>query len=443
MSRRSALADGTVRPVSPITADAPGGKPHWLSCAASEGTSGLPVDRVPEVVRAAVRRVRGVDYRYTAGAAGWTLAASLASDEPLPSFDQSAVDGYAFAATGDDAGARYRVTALARAGRAAGAIEPGEAALVMTGAPIPTGADRVAMQERCERNGGLVIPPAGLGPGANVRRRAEDIAPGDPLVAAGTALDARHVALLVAAGHERVPCVRTLRVAILATGDELRGDGAQDEPAPGSIRDSNTPMLRALLTAPDVAVHCERVRDDRLSIHERLGALAAGHDLIVTTGGMSFGIEDHVRAAVEGRGGHFMLRSLAMKPGKPVGLATLGGAVLLGLPGNPFAALVAFLIVGREVLAALRGRGAVPVLRPAVAAFALDRRPGRTEYFPVGIIGADAFGRPQLARLGKGGSARLAPLARADGMGRIEAPISRIDPGDALGFVDFRPGFAC
>ena len=400
------------------------------------GASGpTSVDEVASQVRRAVEPVAGVEHRPLAEAAGWTLARPLTSAEPLPPFDHSAVDGFAMGAAVPGAG--LAVAGLVRAGERAGRVEPGEALRVMTGAPVSAGADRVAPQERCVHRAGRVHPPAGLGAGANIRRRGEDVRPGDPLMPAGTLLDARHVALLAATGHVEVPCVRRLRIALLATGDELCSG---ERPRAGRVRDSNTPMLQALLAAPDVSLSCERVPDDRALLGRRLRELVREADLVVTTGGMSFGEEDHVRAAVEDAGGAFVLRALAMKPGKPVGLARIGPAALLGLPGNPFAALVAFLVVGREALGRLRGRVVPDLLRPAAAGFNLDRRPGRTEYFPARVAGLDPMGRPMIERLGKGGSARLAPLVGADGLGRIEADATAIAVGDPLSFLDFRCG---
>ena len=206
----------------------------------------------------------------------------------------------------------------------------------------------------------------------------------------------------------------------------------------GLIRDSNTPMLVALLaSAPDLDVQCLRCRDDAEVLTERLRALSLEVDLIITTGGMSFGLEDHVRTAVFRLGGKFGIAGVAMKPGKPVGLARLGNAVLLGLPGNPFAALASFVVVGREVLARLRGRPASGHVQAARSGFALDRRPGRTEFFPARVSSRGADGAAVLDRLGKGGSARLAPLVAADGLGLIAAGCVRVEVGDGLGFLPF------
>ena len=234
-----------------------------------------------------------------------------------------------------------------------------------------------------------------------------------------------------------MPCLRPLRVALLATGNEL-SDQPADASSAGRIRNSNTPMLSALLsTIPDLDVLCQHCRDDADALTRQLEALSVEMDLIVTTGGMSFGLEDHVRTAVTRLGGVFGIEAVAMKPGKPVGLARIGSAVLLGLPGNPFAALASFVVVGREVLARLRGRSAAGRARSARSGFALDRRPGRTEFFPARVAGHGADGVPILERLGRGGSARLAPLVAADGFGRIGADCVRVEIGDALAFLPF------
>lgn len=406
-----------------------------LSCAENRPGRNTPtaLEDVAGVVRDLVGVVEGAVPRPVANSAGWTLATDLFAAEPLPPFDQSAVDGFALSGVPDANG--VPLAGIVRAGDATRPLPPGGALRVMTGAPLPTGADRVAMQEQCQRSGELVFPPP-LAAGANVRRRGEDVCPGDMLARAGTRLDARHVALLAASGHATVPCLRPLRVALLATGDEI-ADRPPDANS-GLIRDSNTPMLVALLaSAPDLDVVCLRCRDDAEVLTEQLRRLSVGADLIVTTGGMSFGLEDHVRTAVLRLGGQFGIAAVAMKPGKPVGLARLGNAVLLGLPGNPFAALVSFLVVGREVLARLRGRGVSGRVHVARSGFALDRRPGRTEFFPARVVGHGVDGVPALERLGKGGSARLAPLVAADGLGRIDADCARVEIGDALGFEPF------
>ena len=203
-----------------------------LSCAEDRPgrTAPTAVEDVPRVVRDLVEVVDGVVPLPVARSAGWTLASDLVAAEPLPPFDQSAVDGFAFFGIPDADGAP--LAGVVRAGDAMRPLPPGSALRVMTGAPVPSGADRVAMQEQCHRSGERIFPPP-LAAGANVRRRGEDVSPGDLLARAGTRLDARHVALFAASGHVTVPCLRPLRVALLATGRRtLRpADRRRDTPA--------------------------------------------------------------------------------------------------------------------------------------------------------------------------------------------------------------------
>ena len=260
------------------------------------------------------------------------------------------------------------------------------------------------------------------------------------LVPALKRLDARHIAILAAAGHGRVSCIRALRIGLIATGDELVLAAA--EAVPFRVRDSNTPMLTALLSAaPDIELEIVRCRDSVDEITESIAEMSETCDLVITTGGMSFGVEDHVRSACLRLGGRFALHAVAMKPGKPVGLAILPNCILLGLPGNPFAAFVTFLVVGREVLACLRGRRPDHLSRPAIADFEMARRPGRSEFFPVGVSGYDHTGLTKLRRLGKGGSARLMPLTLADGLGCIAAETPIVSKGDPIEFIDIRQAF--
>ncbi|MDH3668980.1 MAG: molybdopterin molybdotransferase MoeA [Paracoccaceae bacterium] len=398
----------------------------------------IPVAAVADIIRNVVTPVDGIVLRDLDHAAGWTLAGNLRANEPFPPFDQSAVDGYAFHRR--EFGAALRIAGLTRAGEPRRWIAEGEALHVMTGAPVPRGADRVAMQERCTVEDGVVTPPCLLPSGTNIRRRGEDVGIGDLLVPALKRLDARHIAILAAAGHGRVSCIRALRIGLIATGDELVVAAA--EPVPFRVRDSNTPMLTALLSAaPDIELEIVRCRDSVDEITESIAEMSETCDLVITTGGMSFGVEDHVRSACLRLGGRFALHAVAMKPGKPVGLAILPNCILLGLPGNPFAAFATFLVVGREVLACLRGRRPDHLSRPAIADFEIARRPGRSEFFPVGVSGYDHTGLPKLRRLGKGGSARLMPLTLADGLGCIAAETPIVSKNDPIEFIDMRQAF--
>jgi molybdopterin molybdotransferase len=364
------------------------------------------------------------------------IAADILSPTQVPPFDHSAVDGY---------GVRSRDTALPSItlpviGRllagASGAGPLGRAAVrIMTGAPVPLGCDSVVKQEHVIAARDAVTITDAVRPGANIRRRGEDVRAEDCIISCGTVLDMRHIALLAACGVAEVLVTRRLRVAIVAFGNELRAPG---EPLrQGQIFDANSAMAEAFLARPFAQViDSVRAGDDRRLATDLLRDLAHRADLIVTSGGMAAGEEDHTTTAVELAGGAWQTLPLAMRPGKPSRVGRVGEAALLGLPGNPFAALVALFVLGAPTLAALAHTKPKPAeWLPVSAAFDVDRNSGSTEFFPAKLL----RNGPELAidRLGKGGSARLKPLAEADGLGRIDAEHGSISRGDRISFLPF------
>ncbi|WP_165585381.1 molybdopterin molybdotransferase MoeA [Roseococcus sp. SYP-B2431] len=368
-------------------------------------------------------------------AMGRVLAAPLAALHHVPPFDQSAMDGYAL---GPPAGAAWRITARLAAGDADGApLGPGEAARIFTGAPVPAGTHGVVQQEKVIRQGDGIAVPEGIPAGTNIRRAGEDLRAGVTLLEAGQRLDARHIALAVAAGHDALPVARRLRVALASTGAELRRAGGGL--GSGQVHDSNGPMLRAMLRAPDVElVELGILPDEPGPLRDALLRAAGAADLIVTSGGVSVGEEDHMAGAILAAGGTIEVVHLPIRPGKPVKAGRLGAAVILALPGNPLAAYVNLWLVGRRVLDRLAGAPARP-LRPMVAraGFREERKPGRVEFAPVRFSGTDALGLPVLQLLGRGSSARLAPLAAADGLCVIGPEVTRVEEGDLLGVLPF------
>lgn len=418
------MPDGLTHPLAACCDDAPG----LLA----------PAEALTRLLRG-LSPVAGTDAMRPDCAAGRVLAASPLAAAALPPFDQSAMDGYGLAAADLRPGATPRLLRVVRAGDAPGpAIRPGEAVRLLTGAPVPEGVAAVTMEEHADLRGGRVHPRRPVRAGENLRRRGEDVAPGERLAEPGTRLDARHVALLAAAGVERVSVRRRVRVALLSNGDELR-------PGAGSaVRDSNRPMLRALL-APRPELDCTDLGllpDDPAALAAALRRAAANHDLILSTGGVSGSDADHVPGAVAAAGGGVEVLKLALKPGKPLAHGRIGDAVCLCLPGNPLAALVCVLVLGRPLLARLSGaraHAAAPLA--AVAGEGFPRKPGREEYLPARVVGHDAAGLPVLARAGHAGSARLLPLSRADGLMWLPAGAERVAPGGALRFHPFAAAF--
>ena len=290
-----------------------------------------------------------------AEAAGRVLADDVAARLDVPAFDNSAMDGYALRAA--DAGQWLTVSQRIAAGSQAAPLEAGTCARIFTGSELPPGADCVVMQERVERDGDRAKMPDDIPTGDNVRRRGRDVSTGARLLTAGTRLEAAALGQLAGQGITEIKVRRQPRIALLSTGDEIIDPG---EPlAPGQIYNSNRPMLRRLIERfGGEVVMAKRVADDFATTCQLLGEAAEQADVVITTGGVSVGEEDHVKAALETLG-QLDLWRLAMRPGKPLALGRLpnasGEARLVGLPGNPVSSYVGAWIYLRPLLGALLG----------------------------------------------------------------------------------------
>ena len=408
---------------------------------ATEGARLVPIPIVRARVAALVQPRDGVEQVALAHTRGRVLASPLVAARALPVFDHSAMDGYALALA--PGATSYRVVGRAAAGSThRPALRPGEALRIFTGAPIPAGADAVIMQENVARESDMIRPLHPVLQEDNIRHAGEDVAAGAPLAPEGTRVDARLIALAAATGMTNLPVRPRLRIALVSTGDELVEPGASL--APGQIFDSNRPMLGAALDRPAVEIDDRGILpDDRGRLVALLRDLAASHDMIVTTGGASVGDEDHLGRAVLEAGGRIEVARAAIRPGKPFTFGMVGSVPIAVLPGNPFAALVATLLFVRPMID--RALGLAPQAftpRPAQAAFACPRTRERTEFLPARIIGTAAMGLPLVERLGRGGSARLAPLIEADGLAVIAPGTEAVKEGDPVGFLPFGGAFA-
>jgi molybdopterin molybdotransferase len=378
-----------------------------------------------------------------AAARGRVLAADLIAPVDLPPFDNSAVDGYAVrhADLAADADTRLVVGGRLTAGAAAtAALAPGEAIRIFTGAAMPAGADTVFMQEDVTRDGDAVVVPAGLKRGANRRLAGEDVAAGAVALAAGTVLAPPHIALAAALGITGVEVRRRLRVAIFSTGDEVIEPGA---PLPrAGVYDANRHLLRELLERLGAGVtDLGILADDPDSLAAALRAAAAGHDLIVTSGGVSTGEADYVRGAVESIGSLVFWR-VAIKPGRPVALGVIRGgggesAAFLGLPGNPVAVFVTFVRVVRVLLRRLSGARHAPVVPlPVRAGFAYKKKKDRREYVRVSLRrGTD--GELEAVKYPQDGAGILTSLTQTDGLVELPEEVTAISPGDRVGFLSY------
>lgn len=380
------------------------------------------------------RPVAAVDLLPLAQAAGRVLAAGQQVAAAYPAYAHAAVDGYAVRAA-DCAGAAFVLACSQHIlpGTAPAPLAAGTAARIFTGAALPPGADTVVMQEECEpvaAGAGVRLPPAPAA-GANIRQAGEDMQPGQALFAAGTVLDARHLAAAAAADIGLLPVRRRVRVAFLSCGNELVQAGDKTAP-PVAARDSNRPMLAALLARPWIEgsdLGIQRDQPDMLAAI--LTRAAASADLIITSGGMSVGDSDHLAAAMIAAGGEWKALQVRMKPGKPVGLGRLGGAAVLALPGNPYAAFVGAVLFGNLVLRRLSGQAAArPAGLPACFSGEVPPRGTRTQFLPVVLESRGPARSSVLRVLGPGGSARLFPLLAADGLGELP-PAAGTRGGDA------------
>lgn len=404
----------------------------------------IPVDAALERVRARLRPVAGLTTLPLDDTLGAILAADLVAGMNVPPHDNSAVDGWSvyaddLAGTGET---RLPIGGRVAAGQSLGRGQRrGETVRIFTGAPMPPGTDgapgpdTVFMQEDCRVDGDHVVFPAGIRRGANRRFAGEDVTAGSTVLSAGRRLGPPELGLAASIGLTELPVRIPLRVAVFSTGDEVREPGS--ERGPGTIYDSNRYTLKALLRGLGCAVtDLGILPDDREAIRSALVTAAESHDALITSGGVSTGEEDHVRAAVEAEGRLDAWR-LAIKPGRPVALGVVRGTAFLGLPGNPVAVVVTFLNLARPVLLALAGATPVePARFPVRAGFGYRKKAGRREYVRVRLepVAGDL---PLARRAGSEGAGVLSSLVAADGLMELADDTLGVSEGETAAYLPF------
>ena len=370
-------------------------------------------------------------------ARGRILAESLQSTVTVPPLDNSAMDGYAVrCADITQAGVTLPVSQRIPAGSVGHTLEPGTAARIFTGAPVPAGADAVVMQEFCSHGAeGQVIINQVPKSGQNIRRAGEDIATGAEILAAGTRLGPAEIGLAASIGIAQLPVRRHLRVALLSTGDELTEPG--NPLPPGGIYNSNRHFLRAMFEALGCAVtDAGHVPDTLDATRAALREAAQAHDLIVTSGGVSVGEEDHVKPAVEAEG-TLSLWKIAIKPGKPLAFGHVrkvssGVTAFIGLPGNPVSCFVTFLLFLRPYVLKRQGVATtLPRVRQLVAASEWSKPEDRRSFLRARIA---PDGR--VALYPNQSSGVLTSCAWADGL--VDTPAHQtIKVGDLVRYIAF------
>ncbi len=399
----------------------------------------MRVDEARQLLAGTVTAVTGSETVPLHQALGRILAEDVVSPVDIPPAPNSAVDGYAVFHADLDPEQETHLPVIGRV--TAGQMDlpearRGAAIRIFTGARLPAGPDTVMMQEDCEEHGGNVIIRPGIRKGSNARKAGEDVARGDVVLQKGQKLRPQDVGQAAAVGRREVLVSQRLRVALFSTGDELREPGSDLDP--GAIYDSNRYTIHALLTGLGCAVEDLGILPDRLEVvREALAEAEGRHDLLVTSGGVSVGEEDHVKAAVEALGKLHLWR-LAVKPGRPIALGQVGLVPFVGLPGNPVAVVVTFLTVVRPmILRLMGGRDSPPHTFKVRAGFDHKKKKDRREWVRAHLV-AGANGEGLTAeKFPREGAGILSSLVAADGLIELPEDLTLLKAGAMVDFLPF------
>ena len=397
-------------------------------------------NEVIDLLHARLSRTAEIESVSLDRAHGRHLAEPVIAPRNVPLHDNSAVDGFAFAHSRYEAARTMNVGPRIAAGDLRNvSLATGSAARIFTGAAMPINADTVAMQEDCrlEENGSTVTLPLGLKSGANRRLAGEDVAAGDTVVEAGRLLRPQDMAALASLGAAEVYVYRKLRVSLVSSGNELLRPAPDAAIAHGQVYDSNHHMLEALCRLQPVEIRDLGIlKDDRAVVEHALSKAAAECDVILTTGGASGGNEDYMVGALDRLGKRHMWQ-IAIKPGRPMTFGQIGNCVYLGLPGNPVAAFICFLLYAIPVLRILSGGNySPPLLIPVPADFEIAKKKTDRREFLRGWL--DRTDNGLVARkFPYDGSGLISGLRRADGLIELPEDVAGIAHGDLISYIPF------
>ncbi|WP_111641301.1 molybdopterin molybdotransferase MoeA [Marinimicrobium alkaliphilum] len=394
----------------------------------------LPVDEaITRMLKAVERQAPPEQVLPLSDALDRVLAQAVVAPIAVPGHDNSAMDGYALRSS--DASQPLTVIGEALAGHPfTGTLKPGECVRIMTGAPLPAGADAVQMQENTQREGDTLTLTQSVESGANIRRRGEDITQGDTLLARGQRLGPVEIGLLASVGIAQVAVYRPLTVAILSTGDELVPPG---QPlGDGQIYDSNRYAIGALLRRLNVDVlDLGLIPDEPDAIRAALESADARADAVISSGGVSVGDADYVKDIL-GQLGHINFWKVAIKPGKPFAFGHLQNSVFFGLPGNPVSALVTLHQLALPVLRTLAGEQLpAPLSVTAIAAGTYKKRPGRQDFQRARL--ESSAGDNRVTSNGPQGSGVMTSFLDANCYVVLEAERGRVEAGETVTVVPF------
>ena len=399
------------------------------------GSALTPVDAACRQIWETVPQISGVESVDLLAARGRILERDIHAGIDVPPFANSAMDGYALrAADVRTVPVSLPVNRRIAAGQAGDALPVGEAARIFTGAALPEGADAVVIQENCRAGDGEVTVLAPVMPGDHVRAAGDAVREGDLLFGSGHRLQPQDIGVLASIGCADVPVRRKLRVGLLATGDELAAPGTPL--LSGQIYNGNFYALASMLqNMPVELADLGIAADDLEQTRQTLLEASSRVDSIITTGGVSVGDEDHVRAAVESEG-ELQLWKLAIKPGKPLAYGRVRQTAFFGLPGNPVSAFVTFCLIVRPALFRMMGAAAaVPAGYRLPAGFSRPPGGNRQEYLRV-TVEADTDGGEQALPFDNQSSGAGSSLSRSSGL-LVVPPHTAVEPGDRLVFIPY------